>query len=680
VQTAKLAMAFHCYQPVDNFDREVERAYRSAYLPLVSTFEEFPGLKASFHFSGNLLEWFEDKHPEYLVRLRELALDGQIELIGGGCYEPVMVLIPERDRIAQLRMNEEIMVRMFGERPRGVWMAEKVWEPELIGTLAASGVEYTIIDDYHLMQAGAEEEAVYGPCLTREGDRSMVLFPSLTRFRYTMPFRQPRVTLDHMKRVTERRCGEVSCFFFADDGEKFGHWPHTYSWVYRKGWLRNFLGLLRESSGWLQTATYSEIMDTVKPKDIGEVPGSSYAEMMEWSGGDFRNFMKKYPEAGRMRGRMISVSDQLGALLRERTREGILSERVDEARRELFKAQASCAYWHGTFGGVYMPHLREGVYSHLIRAQEIIDGIGRPADREDRVRAVERELEPGGSETLISNGYVDVFVRSCEGGSVSEIDCRKPETNITNVMSRVRESYHKKLGKGCAQRAKKARRAIMSGDFADIHDVLGAGERGLDKILFYDDYRRRSFLTHVITGKAPWNGMHRHRMSNDRFLKEAYSSTIFDEGGDIVHVLRKRDKVFVERARGLDLEVVKKVRVGRGPAVIFNQGVTKHTAADIPFKCALEFNFSVCDGTVLAGPILKKTDSFELRDRYSGLRLGFDLNGEFTVFMYPVYTVNETEAGLKKTYQGVSVLVGDQIGPGAANKPASDMEIALEIR
>ncbi len=677
MNNAKLAMAFHCYQPVDNFEREFERAYNTAYLPLLKTLEGFPGIKASFHYSGNLLEWFEQRHPQYIEKVKALVRRRQIELIGGGFYEPVMALIPERDREEQIRMNDEIIGRIFGVKPRGVWIAEKVWEPDLADTLIRAGAKYTIIDDYHLLQAGVEEEKIFSPCLTRGKNGSVTLFPSLTRLRYTMPFRLPKITIDYIKRMTNKNADDVSCFFFADDGEKFGLWPHTYRWVHRKGWLRNFFLLLEKNSDWLRTATYSEVMDTVLPRDVAEVPESTYAEMTEWSGGNFKNFLKKYPEAHRMHKRMISVSDMIDRI-RSGDNRSAADNSIEEAKKELFKAQSSCAYWHGTFGGLYFPHLRDGVYRHLIKAQNIIDKMKLDDLGDKYVRSIERDLGQGRSETVIRNRYIDVFVKSFDGGAVSELDYKPLSVNLTNTMSRVKESYHKKLQRGGSTRAKQARKAIMCGDFADVHDALGVGEKGLRRILFYDDYQRSSFLTHIFRDRRPWKDMYRGSAGHDGFLKGLYSFGIRNEGEYIIRALTRRDKVFVDNGRPFDLEVNKEIKVGSGPAVIFSHKIIKHSGDPGPLRYALEFNFSICDRAVMSRPKLARTDRFTVNDKFSGLSLNLTLNREFTVFMYPVFTVNETESGLKKTFQGVSVIIGDEI-PSDTDGTADDMNLTIEI-
>ena len=39
-------------------------------------------------------EWFELRHPEFLESLRELVERGQVEMVGGGFYEPIMTMLP----------------------------------------------------------------------------------------------------------------------------------------------------------------------------------------------------------------------------------------------------------------------------------------------------------------------------------------------------------------------------------------------------------------------------------------------------------------------------------------------------------------------------------------------------------------------------------------------------------
>src|SRR5207302_10237583 len=90
-------------------------------------------------------------------------------------------------------------------------------------------------------------------------------------------------------------------------------------------------------------------------------------------GGFWRNFKVKYPEANEMYARMMMVSRRLQQV----EEDGAPAETLDWARRELYRGQCNCAYWHGAFGGTYLPHLRNAVYNHLIAADNLLDGAVR---------------------------------------------------------------------------------------------------------------------------------------------------------------------------------------------------------------------------------------------------------------------------------------------------------------
>jgi len=472
-----------------------------------------------------------------------------------------------------------------------------------------------------------------------------------------MPFRSPDVTIDYIREIADRSDRNEVCVFFADDGEKFGLWPRTYRLVYKKGWLKNFLVLLEENSEWLQTVTYSEVLDTISPEEVAEVPESSYAEMVKWSGGNFKNFMKKYPEAERMHKRMLSVSDVVNEMSLQDDNGPAEDSRIHRAKKELFKAQTSCAYWHGTFAGLYLPHLRSGVYEHLIKAQDIID---RAWNKDDiRVRVAERDITSPERETVIENKFINIFVEPSGGGIVNELDYKPLNVNLVNTISRVKEDYHKKLGPNYSARIEKARKSIARGKFEDIHDVLGVGERGLQKVLSYDDYQRGSFLTHIFKNRRPWRKMREGHASNNNFLTGMYASDIKTSKEFVTHRLSKRDKVFIDNGRSFELEAVKEITVGAGPAVMFSHKILRHSGGPLFLRYAVEFNFLINDSNVMARPRLAKTDRVSLKDRYSGIGMDFFLDKKYFVFRYPVYSVNETERGLRKTFQGIALLVGD---------------------
>src|ERR1700752_3598987 len=97
-----LVLLIHAHQPIGNFDDVMERTYERSYLPFVESVARHPRVRLGLHYSGTLLEWLAEKHPEYIQRIWGLAARGQVEIVGGGFYEPILIAIPHEDRLEQI--------------------------------------------------------------------------------------------------------------------------------------------------------------------------------------------------------------------------------------------------------------------------------------------------------------------------------------------------------------------------------------------------------------------------------------------------------------------------------------------------------------------------------------------------------------------------------------------------
>ena len=293
-----------------------------------------------------------------------------------------------------------------------MWIPERVWEQSLTSDLVEAGVRYTLLDDFHFKNAGLSEDELHGYYITEDDGKLLSVFPGSERLRYTIPFREPQETIDYLRPIAERQPGAV--VVFGDDGEKFGSWPGTKEHVYEHGWLRRFFDALVENRSWLSVVTPTEALDQVPPLGKIYIPEGSYREMTEWAlptdrlkefdqlkhrwehegrwhevapfvrGGYWRNFKVKYPETNEMYARMQMVSRRLHEVSQAAPtngrrnghgRTGRFSDQslIDQARAELYRGQCNCGYWHGAFGGAYLPHLRNAVYQHLIAADNLLD-------------------------------------------------------------------------------------------------------------------------------------------------------------------------------------------------------------------------------------------------------------------------------------------------------------------
>src|SRR5258705_5973612 len=248
MRAVTLTLIVHDHQPVGNFDGVFQQAYDDAYAPFLAFLEGRPAMRLALHHSGPLLQWLALHQADYLKRLRVLVERGQVELWGGGFFEPILPAIPEPDRRGQIRAMVDWLELELGRRPSGLWLTERVWEPGLASSLSAAGVQYTAVDDAHFFAAGFERDQLWGHFLTEDQGLGINVFPIHRELRYLIPLEAPERTVEMLRRVAEGGEGRIA--MLGDDGEKFGVWPGTRKLCYEEGWLERWAQAL-EAEPWI---------------------------------------------------------------------------------------------------------------------------------------------------------------------------------------------------------------------------------------------------------------------------------------------------------------------------------------------------------------------------------------------------------------------------------------------
>jgi alpha-amylase len=457
-QPISLLFGVHAHQPVGNFDFVMEEAHVRCYRMFLQVAERYPEFRFSVHFSGWLLDWLIQRYPEDMARLAVMTRRGQVEWFGSGDCEPVLASIPHRDRVAQIRVLSDKIERHFGQRPKGAWLTERVWESAVVPSLADCGIEYVAVDDYHFLCAGEPAGKLDSFFTTEEDGRKLDLFPISEQARYRLPFSPAEgavAWLEHLAREGHRAA------VYFDDIEKFGIWPETYHWVYEQGWLTRFIeGVL--ASPLIKTETYADFHARQKTRGIVYLPTTSYIEMNEWTlpapaarayhalveqekqagrfearkpflrGGMWRNFFMRFPESNWMHKRMLQVSARLASLPAEK--------RAPEMQEQLHRAQANDAYWHGLFGGLYLPHLRRAIWNNLLALESALDGVS------PRLTFERRDLDCDGHDELFINGKSLLAVVRADGeATLTELSSHALAHNFGDTLRRHDEGYHDKL-------------------------------------------------------------------------------------------------------------------------------------------------------------------------------------------------------------------------------------------
>jgi alpha-amylase len=512
-----LALALHNHQPVGNFGWVFAEVFEVAYAPMIDALERHPGVRLSLHYTGPLLTWLRSERPEAIERLRALVDRDQVEILGGGFYEPVLASLPERDRIGQLvRMADELEER-FGRRPRGAWLAERVWEPDLPTSLVSAGYEWTILDDAHFRAAAIPEEDLWGPYTTEDQGHLLRVFGTEQGLRYRIPFREVDDVIEYLRGHATDEGDRVG--MMGDDGEKFGAWPTTWEhcWGERR-WVERFFTALEDNADWLTTTTPSAWLANHPPIGRVYVPTGSYAEMGEWAlpadeslvftdvlhraqaerrpearwlrGAFWRNFQVKYREINDLHKRMLRVSAAVEAMPEGPAR--------DVAHDHLYQGQSNDCYWHGLFGGIYISHMRIATYEHLLAAEDLAETATGSL-----VAAERADLDMDGVDEVRLSDEGQVLTVDLDGGSgIGAWDIRPVRHALAAVMRRRPEAYHATL-KALESNAPVAVGAAGGDDApASIHETVRVKEPGLAARLVYDEYERRSGLLRVLPSDA----------------------------------------------------------------------------------------------------------------------------------------------------------------------------------
>jgi hypothetical protein len=694
--------AIHNHQPVGNFDFVAEDAYQKAYLPFIKVLERHPSLKITLHYTGILYRFFEQHHPEFIDQLRKLVDEGRAEVLSGGFYEPILAVLPDEDKIGQVRALTDYIKRVLNYDAKGLWLAERVWEPHLPKAIAAAGINHVVVDDFHFKMAGLHDDELDGYFLTEEQNSILRIFPGSERLRYLIPFHPPEETIALLSglRSTERN----RLVTMADDGEKFGVWPETYHSVYEEGWLERFFALLEQNSEWLETTTFSEYLTKEPPRGRTYLPTASYMEMGEWAlptramkeygdalakvkespefaglrpfikGGFWRNFLAKYPESNHMHKRMVMVSRKVHeALDAQGTKSNDGAVRMVD---HLYQSQCNDSYWHGVFGGLYLPHLRSAVYEHLIQAEVLAD---RALQGQGSGVAVQgkpvKNLEPswlkiemgdfdgdGSDEVMLNSELMNLFIDPAEGGRITEFDWKPRSFNLTNTLTRRPEGYHEKI---CT-----AGRDTDACGTKTIHDRVVVKEEGLECHLVYDRYKRGSLLDHFIESGVDLAS----------FMRSEY-----DEAGDFVlgaYDLKQREQAEVatlvlERCGnviGLAIRLRKEIALHRSASeFIVRYEIQNLSAEELNTSFGSEFNFSLLAGNAhdryydIPGHLMEKRNLASLGetndvkqvglvDEWLKVKLTLDFSQSASLWRAPVETVSQSEGGFERVYQSSMVM------------------------
>lgn len=701
-----LCLVLHNHQPIGNSDEVFEQAYQGGYLPLLDAFEPHSRLAISLHISGPLMMWLVEHHPEYVDRLRLLVDAGRVEILGGPQYEPILTMVPQRDRIGQIRSYSAWLERTLGTTIAGMWTPESVWEPHLTSDLVSVGIDYTVLDDAHFQAAGLVGEQLAGYFLTEHEGAVLRVFPGSERLRGLVPTAPVQETIDYCWQIAQSHPGAV--LTLGVDEEKFGIRSAGQQPVFERGWLHALFDSLTANARWLRVVTLAEAVQRTRPAGKVHLTGVTRREVLEralplnrrrsyadavtalqaspqWDelqplfcGGSWRNCQIQYAEAGEMYAHMMHVSRRLQHAQAAGGDRGELAV----VRDHLYRSQCHNAYWQGRSEGISQPHLRSAVFRELIQADTLLDrifaAIGETLPYGDKF--VQAKVEDFNfdlvHEVRLASNQFTLWLDPSHGGRLYQWDVRAIAHNLLATMQRRPEIDHRQLN-----------HSLMADGEWTIAAGRGTAEPREWERLTYDRYPRKAMLDHFFDDDVTLEQVAAGRtLQRGDFVDQPFTAKV-RRANDRVQLQMRRDG----HAWGMPITITKAVTLFAGSDEIGITYLLENLPPHRSFHFGIEMNFAglqagaddrffVGAGGERLGHLgqsldLHHVDHLGLIDQTLGLTIALETNRRGGLWAFPVLTAEVGQSGLEFIQQSVCVMPHWMVQGDASGRWAVQMTV-----
>jgi len=446
MKNVNLVLGLHMHQPVGNLPEVVDRITADVYRPVIAVLEKYPGVAVNLHVSGPLLEAWGERHADLVKKVKELVATGRVEMLSGGFYEPVLVEWPEEDRDGQIAKMNGWLREKLGAQPEGAWLAEGVWGPSLCGAFSRAGLKYSFVEGSFFQQAGIIPAKMNGHYVTDQAGNLLSVFPTCPDLARLIPHAPLDELFGYLRRMANR--GEDITLTLAANLE---NWNQVTGGV--AGYLDTLFARLQDSAGWVNMLTGQRQLERQSPRGRVSLPPGTPAELGGWSlpgvarkeyfrergqlaqrfdagkwlpffrGGSWSSFRVRYEELNLLYRKNLMLGRRLKAKSSFPGARGVLER--------LWRAQCSTAQWHGTQGGVHLPHLRGALWRELLMAEAEMRAGQTETDlvRED-VNA------DGQMEVVAGHPALSLLFAPHLGGACLEVGLPELGKNLADVLTR----------------------------------------------------------------------------------------------------------------------------------------------------------------------------------------------------------------------------------------------------
>ncbi|MCR5045551.1 MAG: DUF1926 domain-containing protein [Treponema sp.] len=594
-------------------DSSYQEAYKSVYKPLGAILFANPQLKFSFFFTGPQIEYFKKKNPEFLDLIKNLIARKQVEVIGGGYYNPLFPLILPADRAAQIEKLTLSLRQNFGKRPRGVYLFCDSWDPSLISTFDATNLEYAFLDS-SLLQPGKD---FLIPIVMNNLGKSIVILP----IESDLAPQKGQSAKNYFSRVIEafesakkndkqnEQASRILSFFFDKDSilsfldEK---WREDFDALVQGKEECDFslpYNCVKEAESLLQTFVHSGINKKIARWCI--TPYESVEPLNKYPVNIY-DYLQTYKSSLSLFDRMMNVSMLVNQCHGDKMRK-------NAARDRLLAAQSGEAYVCRSSNELASFTERQNAYKNLMEAERLVREC---SSFKESVTSYDYNGD-GFNEYICRLEKCNVCVGT-SGGSIFELDVLKSNGNYADNLSRAKK-----------------------------YD-------GLD-----DNYFRGIFVDHLFEDAEAQKYCKGEPCRNGMFSAKRYKEVLFSSPRQEIHFETKTKfstldqpislkKNYIVKSNGITVQYILK---NEGPITVQGKFAVESNFAELdllnpnykPYSIEIVTGQNIVIGTsdnycrqTVQDGLIQKASALQITDSNSNVSFMFTPNEEAGVTFFPV--------------------------------------------
>jgi hypothetical protein len=436
MQSFRVVIGMYNHLPYSASNALYEQEYQGAWRPFLSGLYKFPSIKSIIHFSGTIFSWLEENHPEYMYLLTEMVRKGQIELLGGGFYNPIAPLVSTQDMTGQVEALSAFIRKTFGKRPSGAWLYEYAWTSSLPAILQNSKILYSFLPAQYYMELHVKNSPYF--LFSSEDHRKTVsLFPVFESQTPEGIFEPYEKTLLRLQQAYPQR---TTYLIMADGHEIAASWEdsglespdvlfeRTFAWFQKNCLEYDIVTAAQLNKTIKSTRTlyfsqcYSERYRTYCQDTISQV-STAKPEYIQIS----KQSVLDHPLVFALYQKLNFVSAMTGLFRGDKSRKKASLD-------DIWRAQSGDLYWIGPSGGILLPEVRLAAYASLVEAEKTIR-----QNRFHHYLSFDDLNFDGIGEALFQSSTYTCYLRS-DTASVSELDSLKTGINYACGWDTVRSS------------------------------------------------------------------------------------------------------------------------------------------------------------------------------------------------------------------------------------------------